>query len=142
MPQNISDWILNNNFPHKIKLGDVVNEILLNIPDAYLVGEPYYGFYYFGNGYRFGFSENTIEEIGLEIDHSDTDVLISDQQQTLNLKTLKIHEVLDFFNNNFISWDPITEKDKSVLLIKLSINSIYIVFDIYKGTVLSIFQVK
>lgn len=138
---DISDWIINNKALFNVNLNDDLDLTLNKLKNGKLVGEKDYGYYYYyPSGFRFGFSENKIDEIGIEFSQTDLKILLTQDGSKINLSTETIHKVLDFLNEMFIVWEPINEIDKSCLVVKLKQSNIYFVFDIYSGKLVKIFK--
>jgi hypothetical protein len=122
-----------------ITIGDLVSDILNseNNLDFELVGSVNNGYYYLSNGFRFGFSENIVDEIGIDVNHFDSEVTFSmgNKFNNFEFNSKKIHEVLDFLNDFQIKWKAIESLDNNYLMIKLLNKNIVFIFDIYEGEV-------
>ena len=141
----INKLIFENKPLYDINIGDDVLVSLnkLNIKREELVGENNFGYYYLSNGFRIGVSEKVIDEIGIDFLQSNVrKILLKDIEGEINLKNAKIHKVLNYFNDRFISWEPIKNIDKSALVIRINEKDLYFIFDIYKGTLDKIIKTK
>ena len=132
---NISNWILKNQPLYDINIGDDLKNTLkkINSKNFYLVGENDYGYYYNKNGYRFGFSDDIIDEIGIDLLQTKGEVIIKKGKYKIDLKTAKIHKVLSFLNDISIKWTPLATCDRETLTIILDDSKIFFFFDIYEG---------
>lgn len=134
---NIYSWLLEGKALYEINLGDNLQDSLMKIEkEKYnLVGEDDYGYYYLDNGYRFGFSDGIIDEIGIDFLQSRQKTwFINKDSFKINLDKGKIHKVLDFLNSLFIKWTPIKSTDSGALIYKLDEFDFFLIFDIYEGT--------
>jgi len=116
-------------------VSDILNSE--NNLDFKLVGTVNNGYYYLSNGFRFGFSENIVDEIGIDFNHSDSEVTFSmgNKFNNFEFNSKKIHEVLDFLNDFQIKWKAIESLDNNYLMIRLLNKNIVFIFDIYEGEV-------
>lgn len=132
----IDKWLFENESPYGIRLGDSVLDFLerLNSEKITLMGEKTNGYYYLTNGFRFGFSGDIIDEIGIDFSQSKTEILLNHNDNEINLSQSKIHEVLNFLNDSFIKWIPVENRDLQILIIKILEKEIFLIFDIYEGT--------
>ncbi|WP_346883974.1 hypothetical protein [uncultured Algibacter sp.] len=134
---NIYSWLLEGKVLYNINLGDSLQDSLIKIEkeEYNLVGEDNYGYYYLDNGYRFGFSNGIIDEIGIDFLQSRQKTwFIGKDGFKVNLDKGKIHKVLDFLNSLFVKWKPIESTDSRALIYKLDEFDIFLIFDIYEGT--------
>ncbi len=133
---NVSNWILDRNPFYDINIGDSLDKSLNKLGEANcsLVGEKDYGYYYLENGYRFGFSDSKVDEIGIDFLQAKDNIYMTTNELEINLSLAKIHEVLDFLNDLFIEWTPIKPITPSYLIFKLEDSEIFLIFDIYEGT--------
>ena len=129
----INNWVFENQSLYNINIEDDLISSLKKVENAKLFGEETNGYYYLKNGFRFGFSENKIDEIGIDFSQTKSSILLVDQKDSLNLSTSKIHEVLNYLNDKFIIWKPIENNDSNYLVIKLEKTGIHFIFDIYTG---------
>ena len=132
----IDKWIMDNEPLFNINLGDEESDSLekVKLENPIFKGQNNNGYYYLSNGYRIGISDSLVDEIGIDFLQSDSNIMLNDNYGMINLTNSKIHEVLNYFNDRFISWEPISTKDNSALVIKIICKNIYFIFDIYKGT--------
>jgi len=131
----INEWIFNNQPLYEINIGDDLELSLTKIGNPILLGDGNCGYYYLSNGFRFGFSENKIDEIGIDFSQSKSSILMFDGDDNLNLTESKIHEVLNYLNEKLISWEPVVTKDTNYLVIKLLKTEIHFIFDVYTGKI-------
>lgn len=131
----ISNWIFNNQSLYDINLNDDFTSTLSKVENAILVGNENYGYYYLPNGFRFGFSDNKIDEIGIDFSQSKSTIFLSDEGNNFKLTNAKIHEVLNFLNDKLVKWEPVITNDSNYLTIKLQKTEIHLIFDIYSGTI-------
>ena len=129
----INQWIFDNQPLYKVNIGDDLNLSLTKIENPILFGEENYGYYYLSNGFRFGFSENKIDEIGIDFSQSKSKILLLEEGNSFNLTESKIHEVLNHLNEKLISWESVVTKDVNYLVIKLLKTKIHFIFDVYTG---------
>jgi hypothetical protein len=132
----IDNWFFENEPPYGISIGDSVLDFQerINSEKITLMGETSNGYYYLTNGFRFGFSGNIIDEIGIDFSQSKTEILLHHNDNEINLSQSKIHEVLNFLNDCFIKWIPVENRDLQILIIKILEKEIFLLFDIYEGT--------
>lgn len=133
---DITDWFLNDYPLYGINIGDNIAELKnkLNFDDLTLNGHEHYGYYYMPNGYRFGFCNKIIDEIGIDFDKLLVKVVFRREGGYYVLGGKKIHEILDFLNDNFIGWTAIKSLDTQYLMVKIVSNKIVLIFDVYEGT--------
>ncbi len=136
----INNWILEDVPLYNINIGYKLSELADNpeFKKMKLAGEPDYGFFYMKNGFRIGFSGDVIDEIGIDFTKSKCKIIFKTNNGLFNLKGKKIHKILDFFNDNLLSWRCVESLDNNNLMIRLNKNNIMIIFDIYEGTISSI----
>jgi|688.fasta_scaffold75502_5 hypothetical protein len=136
----IEKWFLEDTPLYNIKTGDEVSVLKQNdiFKKMILSGDKDYGFYYAKNGFRVGFSDNYIDEIGIDFTKSKCKVIFKTNESLFNFREKKIHKVLDFLNDNLLSWKAVESLDNNHLMIKLNKNGIMIIFDVYKGTITNI----
>lgn len=131
----INDLILHDKKLYDINIGDSVDEVFKNKNlDFTLHGDSKYGYYYLKNGYRFGFADNTVDEIGIDFNHTDSIISIKfDKKRDFDLNRKKIHEVLKALNDLQAKWQAIPDRDTNYLMIKLVDTDTILYFDIYEG---------
>jgi len=135
--KNIYHWLSENKVLYDINLNDDLQYVLKKTKKKKLkqAGEKNYGYYYFKNGYRFGYSDGVIDEIGIDFWQSKKfNWYIKKDDIKLELKNAKIHKVLNVLNELFIKWVPIKSHDRLALIIKIDKFPIYLIFDVYEGT--------
>jgi hypothetical protein len=73
---NLYNWIFKDVLIYDVNIGDDKKNALekINSPDIKLVGQKDSGYYYLTNGYRFGFSDNLVDEIGIDFSCLDKDI--------------------------------------------------------------------
>lgn len=132
----INDLILHNKKLYGINIGDSVDEVFKNKSlDFTLHGDSRYGYYYLSNGYRFGFAENIVDEIGIDFNHTDSIISIkSVNERDFDLNKKKIHEVLNALNDLQVRWQATPDCDINYLTIQLVDADVLFIFDIYEGT--------
>jgi hypothetical protein len=133
----IEKWFLEGASPYNINLGDDVSQVLQHsfLKTMVLSGTEDYGIYYAENGYRIGFSDNCVDEIGIDFTKSKCKVIFETSQGTFNLKSKKIHEVLNFLNDALLSWKSVESLDNNYLMVRLNKTGIMIIFDVYDGKI-------
>ena len=135
--KNIYHWLANNKTLYDIHLGDDLQSALKKIKNKKykLVGEKDFGYYYLNNGYRFGFSDGMVDEIGIDFWQSHKyKWFLKKDDLILNLNNAKIHKVLNFLNEVSIKWIPIKSPDRNALIFKIDKYPIFLIFDVYEGT--------
>jgi hypothetical protein len=129
----LNDWIFKNESPYGISLGDDLNQTLSKIPDvSKLQGSKNNGYHYFDNGFRIGFNDDGIDEIGFDLKYAKNDLVIN-SDIVINLSKSKIHEVLSFLNDSFISWSVVNSKDFNYLYYTIGEQNISLIFEVYTG---------
>ena len=132
----INDFILHDKKLYDISIRDSVNDIFENKNlDFTLHGDSRYGYYYLPNGYRFGFADNIVDEIGIDFNHTNCIIslkLVNERDFDLNKK--KIHQVLTALNYLQAKWQAIPNRDTNYLTIQLVDANVLLIFDIYEGT--------
>ena len=134
---DLSDWIFEQKPLYGIRLGDSLKEALEKLKNQnYFLsgGTNKIGYYYLNNGYRIGFSDNKIDEIGIDFLQSKSNIILQKDGQKYILNDKKVHEVLDLFNDLLIKWKPVVTNDSSSLMYLLEEFGIYLIFDVYEGT--------
>ena len=73
----INNWLLNKESLYDINIGDSVSKVIskIDFTNLKLVGTQQSGYYYLTNGFRFGFSNDTVDEIGIDLDSSTANVI-------------------------------------------------------------------
>lgn len=132
----INNWIFDNKSLYNINVGDKILDSLekLKSEKAILMGENSNGYYYLSNGFRFGFSSDIVDEIGIDFSQSKAKIFLNNNDDIINLSESKIHEVLNYLNDHFVKWTPIENKDPHIFIIKLLEKDLFFIFDIYEGT--------
>ena len=133
----LKNWLFDNQPIYEINLGDNKSDALAKIKDATLFGDDENGYYYDKYGYRFGFNSNKVDEIGIDFNHLEQDIHI-ENVGSINFKKAKIHEVLNFLNDNLIRWKAQEVNDTNYLYIELLKVRIILIFDIYEGRLTNI----
>ena len=134
---DLSDWIFEQKPLYGIRLGDSLKEALEKLKNQnYFLsgGTNEIGYYYLNNGYRIGFSDNKIDEIGIDFLQSNSNIILQKDGQKYILNDKKVHEVLDLFNDLLIKWKPVVTNDSLSLMYLLEESGIYLIFDVYEGT--------
>ena len=106
-------------------------------------GEKNYGYIHYGE-YRFGFTDNIINEMAIEFKLIDKPIKfknlewkkydISLLENFIIKSKSKIHKIISFINHLQLNWKAKNGIDKDSLTIKIE-NGPYIVFNLYDGTV-------
>lgn len=137
MALNVEKWFLEGIPPYDISLGADISQVLQHpfLKKMVLSGTKDYGIYYAENGYRVGFSDNCVDEIGIDFTKSKCKVIFETSQGTINLKNKKIHEVLNFLNDALLSWKCVESLDNNYLMVRLHKTGIMIIFDVYDGKI-------
>jgi len=133
----ISEWIFEGKPLYDIQLGSNLQDAIkkINSKKPLLQGNNLDGYYYLLNGFRIGFRNNLVDEIGVDLNYSNCDVFLSKDGYEINLSTSKIHEVLNYLNDTFILWSINQTLDSQHIIIELSNKKIYFIFDIYEGSI-------
>lgn len=137
---NIYKWLLNGDSLYNINIGDSLLWAIdtLGIENISLVGDEEDGYYYMANGFRFGFSNNIIDEIGIDLDCSKSKVIFKEEGIKFNFRNKKIHKILGFLNENFLEWKAIESLDNQYLMIRLVRNDIVFIFEVHEGVLTKI----
>jgi len=132
----IEKWILEGVPLNGIDIGENLFSTLDKLKDNHLVlvGTIDSGYYYLPNGFRIGFSNGIIDEVGVDLDYSHSNIIFKDFSCDFDFRDKKIHVVLNFLNDHLIKWKAIESLDLNHLMIIIIEKNIVFIFEIYEGT--------